>query len=592
MFNTVPEKNIRYLIVLGLVLLSLVLRIHHIDFESLFMDELYQVSFYSQGFTDIIRLAASQQQPPLDYWIGHFFSKVWDSDFGVRLPAALFGVGTVLLLYQILYRFTHPIIAGFVSGLVAVLPFHLYFSQHARPYAIAIFFVTALLSVLQLIMNAKKVSWKAALLLFFVSFCFLMSRTLSPFVSVLGILGVLTGLSLYSYSKWGGEYQEYRKCLLQTILIILAALACYFPFLKLILDNGGRYANVDAGLINTISAGVKNFSVFPVWEAFITQFEPVGYWLVIALIAAYLFWLIYDKKSNNLFLKIIFILLPLISLLNVFIFQAKTTYNFRPPYAIYLIPFCVILLAYIIQKLLDLMNERNIRQAGAFTVVLLMTFWVPATIAMVNSKSLRKVTDWRGVSHFLQGQHKNDQIYVFGSLTPGRWEPTFFGFPRYYQGKFNGTNFASIPQQLPLLMKASFRPIVILFYHHDYVLTNNSPYSFHSARGAAFNLSAEKLINNDNLFVETFTGFYVVSTKRQSDNSVDELRFLLEQIVESFPENSAFAEIHVTLAVLKKALNLNDWQKHIDVALRVANPTYFQKASNIASALGENNSKR
>ena len=80
-----------------LILASLGLRIHHLGYESLYMDELHQVSYYPLSPGQIIHGAAIQRQPPLDYWIGHIVYSFSCSDFAVRLPAALFGAGAVLL---------------------------------------------------------------------------------------------------------------------------------------------------------------------------------------------------------------------------------------------------------------------------------------------------------------------------------------------------------------------------------------------------------------------------------------------------------------------------------------------------------------
>ena len=55
----------------AVVLLAIVTRLYHLDAESLFMDELRQVSYYGNTFDEIITLAISVLQPPLDIWIGH-----------------------------------------------------------------------------------------------------------------------------------------------------------------------------------------------------------------------------------------------------------------------------------------------------------------------------------------------------------------------------------------------------------------------------------------------------------------------------------------------------------------------------------------
>ncbi|MEN8261547.1 MAG: glycosyltransferase family 39 protein, partial [Pseudomonadota bacterium] len=132
-------------------MLALVLRIHHLDYESLFMDELRQVSYYSNSFIEIVGNAATTQQPPLDYWIGHIFFYFSQSDFSARLPAALFGTGSVWLIIKLAARDTPWVIAVSIGLLMALSPYHIYFSQDARPYAISIFFLLAFLCALEAI---------------------------------------------------------------------------------------------------------------------------------------------------------------------------------------------------------------------------------------------------------------------------------------------------------------------------------------------------------------------------------------------------------------------------------------------------------
>ena len=77
MFNFIYRTKYSYffIAIILLAIMTLFLRLHHLDFESLFMDEIRQVSFYENSINEIIANAASQQQPPLDYWIGHFIYK-------------------------------------------------------------------------------------------------------------------------------------------------------------------------------------------------------------------------------------------------------------------------------------------------------------------------------------------------------------------------------------------------------------------------------------------------------------------------------------------------------------------------------------
>lgn len=53
-----------------IILLAAGMRCYRLSYESLWMDEIRQVSYYSRSLKGVIEGATSQSQPPLDYLIG------------------------------------------------------------------------------------------------------------------------------------------------------------------------------------------------------------------------------------------------------------------------------------------------------------------------------------------------------------------------------------------------------------------------------------------------------------------------------------------------------------------------------------------
>lgn len=66
------------------------------------------------------------------------------NEFTGRLPAAIAGLATVVVVFLVLRSF-HPIAAGVCALLVATSPFHVYYSREARPYALLMLLAAALL---------------------------------------------------------------------------------------------------------------------------------------------------------------------------------------------------------------------------------------------------------------------------------------------------------------------------------------------------------------------------------------------------------------------------------------------------------------
>jgi uncharacterized membrane protein len=182
------QKAFYFLLVFGV---ALIIRLHHLDNESLWMDELRQVSYYPHTVSQIIDAAASQSQPPLDYWIGHFVQFISTGDFAVRLPSALFGAGSVVLLTVLIASATSWQIALGFGLISALMPFNLYYSQEARPYAIAVFlFLCQLGALVNLLTGKQDKKLTNAIILLFFSAAFLHSRSLFPLVITISLLAL------------------------------------------------------------------------------------------------------------------------------------------------------------------------------------------------------------------------------------------------------------------------------------------------------------------------------------------------------------------------------------------------------------------
>ena len=189
-YNRLPPLSV--LAAVFVVLMALGLRLHHLDHESLWMDEIHQTSIYDDNFTNIVQKAASKQiQPPLDYWIGRVVVSFSSSDFAMRLPAALFGAGSVLLLMAIVAKACSWPVALVAGTIMAMLPFHIYFSQEARPYSLPIFLLLALILSLNTVVKRDPPAIRSVFLLLIVSVCFLYSRALAPLVVVTALVMIV-----------------------------------------------------------------------------------------------------------------------------------------------------------------------------------------------------------------------------------------------------------------------------------------------------------------------------------------------------------------------------------------------------------------
>jgi 4-amino-4-deoxy-L-arabinose transferase-like glycosyltransferase len=125
----------------GIVLLGLVLRLVRLNFQPLWWDEGWSLYFATTGVGNMMQLTAVDIHPPLYYlllhaWIGLFGPK----PISVRLLSVFIGAASIPLLYAVgkrLFRKTAGLLAAL---LLAVSPFHIYYSQEVRMYGLVTLF--------------------------------------------------------------------------------------------------------------------------------------------------------------------------------------------------------------------------------------------------------------------------------------------------------------------------------------------------------------------------------------------------------------------------------------------------------------------
>jgi Dolichyl-phosphate-mannose-protein mannosyltransferase len=134
---------------LSLGAVALLLRLHDLGHESLWLDEGYSLLFSHLPLLRIFIVGGAHEHPPLYYLLVHAAFWVRDSYLTPRVIAALAGSGSVLALYLLgtrIYGRTAGLIA---SSLLLLSPFHIWYSRDGRAYELAGLFV--LLSYLTLL---------------------------------------------------------------------------------------------------------------------------------------------------------------------------------------------------------------------------------------------------------------------------------------------------------------------------------------------------------------------------------------------------------------------------------------------------------
>jgi len=124
------------LLLLALTLLALILRLSHLQDQSLWVDE---ANTYYQNYGPLGEMLARARLIAIDFPLDRFFlnavSVFPPNEFSQRLPAALFGVLAVPLTYAFARRLWGRHAGLLAAGLLAFSPYAIRYSQEARNYS-------------------------------------------------------------------------------------------------------------------------------------------------------------------------------------------------------------------------------------------------------------------------------------------------------------------------------------------------------------------------------------------------------------------------------------------------------------------------
>ncbi|MCU0484824.1 MAG: glycosyltransferase family 39 protein [Anaerolineales bacterium] len=117
------------------------LRVLLLDQKGLWLDETFSIWLAKQNLANMLQwITTIDQHPPLYYLLLHYWIALkGDAPYTVRLLSALFGAGTIPVIYLIGKRMSGTVMGLAAAILLAVSPFHIYYAQETRMYTILTF---------------------------------------------------------------------------------------------------------------------------------------------------------------------------------------------------------------------------------------------------------------------------------------------------------------------------------------------------------------------------------------------------------------------------------------------------------------------
>ena len=135
------RRNHWFIALLIFFLAAFTLRVFRLDFQSLWYDEAFSAYLAHFDLAEITARTAADIQPPLYYYLLHFWIVLTgEREFAMRFLSLFFGVLTVPLMYVTARRLFASRAVAFIAALLAVLsPLYIWYSQEARMYTLITF---------------------------------------------------------------------------------------------------------------------------------------------------------------------------------------------------------------------------------------------------------------------------------------------------------------------------------------------------------------------------------------------------------------------------------------------------------------------
>ena len=344
-------KKVRTLWLGALIAAGVFLRLFNLDAQSLWQDEALQFFIAkADTFSLVIQRAFSGANPPLSHLINHIFFKAAESDFTLRLPSALFGIASLPVFYLVSKKIVSTRAALFALLVFTFSPFHIWYSQEARPYAQLLFFGLLSTHLLFIAIERKRIIWWVG-------------YGLSMFAGLAS--QVFMGFMLMAHFLWVMMYHRqrltaYTAAAAGAMMPFIGLIPFYFHSYRVSIGSMGRPGFSLTELGYTFFTYAGGFSIGPNIadlhaDRSIRMLEP--FWSSIAIVALVfggllLFGLIFLSKKNEGQWLVLCLLGLCIPIAGAALYALGIRYNVR--YTITGFPFfCIIVgcgLAHLFQK--------------------------------------------------------------------------------------------------------------------------------------------------------------------------------------------------------------------------------------------------
>lgn len=143
-------------LLLGAFLVGLILRLLALNQRDFWFDEAFTYHLARLPIPDLFAAVLSDNNPPFYYLVIHFVLKIGRTPSFLRLPSLVFSLASIPLLYTTAAKLTNKKVGAISASLLAVSPLAIYMATEARPHALGILLVPAIVTSFLVLLKKEK----------------------------------------------------------------------------------------------------------------------------------------------------------------------------------------------------------------------------------------------------------------------------------------------------------------------------------------------------------------------------------------------------------------------------------------------------
>ena len=221
------QRGALLIIILG----GFALRLYRLGAQSLWYDETVSAHLASKSMPGLIAHTAGDIHPPGYYLLLHIWTRLsGDSEFALTFFSLVFGVLLIPLTFAVARYLLGQMVALWAALMVAISPFHLWYSQEARMYTLgaALGMVVLWCALHFTLPPAPSLKGRGSLVGYL--FGYVLAATVGLYVLYyFAFLLVVLNLFLIGHLLWNRRYRALRNWLLAQV----AVLVLYVPWLPI-----------------------------------------------------------------------------------------------------------------------------------------------------------------------------------------------------------------------------------------------------------------------------------------------------------------------------------------------------------------------